>query len=510
MNFLFPHNRSEFRSIKTNFTDIAAKILFAARSEGMFGQSLRGGGFLTIGSFVENLGRFARNIILARLIAPEAFGIMATVIASVAVIEAITQVGLRQSTIQNKNGGEEGFLNAVWWISSLRGLALYLIAFFASPFISSYFGAPDSAYILRTGFLVILFNGLISPRIHLLEKELRFKNWIILMQGAGILGVVIAIVSAFYLENVWSLLLGYIGEAIIRLILSFVFCSIKPKFRISKLYIKDILQFSKKLFGLPFLMMIYAQLDIYVIGRVLTLKELGMYVLVRSLSDMPSTFFAKIVEPIVLPVFSKMQDDFDKLRNTLFIITEISGSFLIPFIAFMICFAQSILRIIYGSDYVLLTVPFAIMNVAVLILMMASLIVQTYFAVGLPNIHRNASIVRTLVFVILIYPATKYYGLTGTAIASLCAMSLLITIQIYYARKLFNFSPRQYIMNWIPGIKSSIIVIIPGIATNLLFDVQGISFLVLGIILCLVAWAYSIISIIMCHHRSINKRTEIN
>jgi len=503
-NYL-PHILSKIFFLKKITIESVNKIICATKAEGLLGKSLRGSGFLAVGSFIENLGRFVRNIILARLLAPEDFGIMATVTATVVVIEAITQVGLRQSTIQNKRGGEEGFLNVIWWISTLRGLTLYLIAFFASPYISVFFGKPDAAYILRIGFFVIFINGLISPRVHTLEKELSFKKWAILMQGAGIVGVAIAIVSAFFLRNVWALLLGYLIEALFRLILSFVFCPIKPNFRISKSYIGDITQFSKKMFGLPLLMMIYTQLDIYVIGRLLTLKELGMYVLVRSLSDMPSTFFSKIIEPIVLPVFSKMQDDSDKLRSTLFKITELSGAFLIPFIALLIFFAQPILRIVYGNDYILLTIPFALMSGAILIVMMASLIVQTYFAVGQPNLHRNASIFRTLFFIILIYPATKLYGLTGTALTSLLAMCLLITIQLFYARKLLNFSVHEYLITWLPGIKSSIIVVIPGIILNILFEIQGIIILSVGVICCLMAWGYSITKIMMYHYTQNNQ-----
>jgi PST family polysaccharide transporter len=185
---------------------------------------VRGGGILTTGSLTENLSRFIRNIILARLLAPEAFGLVATALAAVAVMEAFSEVGFGQSVIQNKDGDKREFLNIIWWLSSLRGLTLYVIGYFTAPVICDFYNNPDLLPVLRTVFLVILFKGLISPRVHVLEKNLQFSRWVIIMQGSGVLGVLVSIVSAFFLYNVWALILGYIFEAMLLCVLSFVLC----------------------------------------------------------------------------------------------------------------------------------------------------------------------------------------------------------------------------------------------------------------------------------------------
>lgn len=461
-------------------------------AENLLGKSLRGGSILAVGSIAENLLRFARNMILARLLAPEAFGLMATVISSVSVMEALTQVGMRQSTIQNKHGEEEGFLNAAWWISSLRGLTLYMIAFFASPYISAYFGRPDSAHVLRLGFFVLLLNGLISPRVYILEKELQFKKWVILMQGAGISGVIVAIATAFMLKNVWALVLGFISEALLRTILSFIVCPIKPVLKLDKTYMKEIMKFSRRLFGLPLIMMLYAQIDIFVIGKVLSIQQLGIYVLVKSLAEMPMEFYSKIVHPVTLPAFASMQDESSRLMSTLYSVTQITGLMGIPFGAFLFLFAEPILKIVYGYEYSKLALPFGILCITTLIVMISSLIVQVYFAIGLPNMHRTASIVRTTIFLLLIYPATKYFGLTGTAVAALIAIFFLTLTQLIYAHRIINLHVCDYVRSWMPGLKAALIVIIPGVIIKTFFVSAGIGLLLIGLALCLAAWSYGI------------------
>lgn len=468
------------------------KISTLFQSNSLSAQYAKGGSILAIGSFTENILRFVRNIILARILAPDAFGLMATIISSVSVMEALTQVGLRQSTIQNKNGANEDFLNAVWWISSFRGLIIYGFAFFASPYISAYFGQPDSAFILRTGFLVFLFSGLISPRIHILEKDLQFKKWVILMQGAGIAGVIVAIATAFILQNVWALVLGFLSESILRTTFSFILCPIKPRLSLNKLYTSEIMQFSRRLFGLPVIMMIYSQIDIFIIGKILSIKILGTYVLVKHFAEMPMEFFSKIVHPVTLPVFASMQDEKQKLNNTLMSVSRLTALFGIPLVAFLFLYSETLLNIVYGPEYSKLAIPFGILSISSMIVIISSLIVQMYFAIGKPNLHRTASLARTIIFLILIYPATKYFSLTGTVIAGLLAVITMILIQLIYAKKVVNIDPQKYLQNLLPGALTSLIIIIPSLVIRMLSVEKGWPYLFVGIGLFLTAWCYGV------------------
>ena len=470
-------------------------------TDNLFGRSARAGGILTAGSLAENGLRFIRNIILARLLAPEAFGLMAMVLASVAVIEAFSEVGLRQSVIQNRNGADEGFLNITWWISSVRGLFLFTIGFLAAPFICDFYGKPESVLLIRTGFLAILFNGLLSPKVHVLEKEMRFRNWVFLMQGAGVLGVLIAIVSAFILKNVWALVLGFIAEACIRTVLSFIFYPIKPRLHFNPAFLRDILDFSKRMFGLPILMMLFLQADIFVIGKVLSMGQLGIYSLARSLAEMPNTFLSKIIHPIVLPAFSSMQDNRERITNTLLTLTRWAAIFGLPLIAFLFIFAKPVLTIAYGPQYGTAALPFGLLCVSGLILLNSSFIMNMYIAIGKPNIHRTASFARTALLVIMIYPAVKHFGLTGAAVSILTAMVLLLSIQLIYLRKMMGIQYRDYIKSWANGITFSLIVIIPGFLHKTFTVPETLRDLLIGILLCLAAWGYGISKVVRLYRQ---------
>lgn len=468
----------------------------------LLGRSALAGSILTAGSLAENGLRFIRNIVLARLLAPEAFGLMATVLAAVAFVEAFSEVGLRQSVIQNKNGADKDFLNINWWISSMRGLFLFTAGYFAAPLICDFYRTPESVLIVRTAFLAILFAGLMSPKVHVLEKEMKFKQWVYLMQGSGVLGILITIVSAFILNNVWALVFGYVAESCIRLLLSFIFFPIRPRLNLNPVFLKQIVDFSKRMFGLPILAMICLQVDIFVIGKVLSMWQLGIYSLARGLSEVPNTFLSKIIHPIVLPALSSMQDDKYKIKSSLLTLTKWTSVFGMPLFAFLAIFAEPILSIVYGVQYGIAALPFAILCVANLIALCSSYIVNMYIAIGQPNIHRIASLARTVLLLSLIYPATKHFGLAGSAVAVLASMSLLLIIQVVYLKKLLGIQYHEYIESWAEGIAMCLIVVIPGILMKILVISETIWHLLIGILLCLTAWFLGINKILKLYRKN--------
>jgi O-antigen/teichoic acid export membrane protein len=476
---------------KTIIMKIMDNLKSLRHSESLLGRSVRSGGILAAGSLSENLLRFIRNIILARLLAPDAFGLMATIMATVAAAEAFTEVGLTQSIIQNKKGADKEFLNVIWWFSAFRAVMLYMIAFFAASLIADFLNKPEAALMLRIALVVILLRGLTSPNIYVLQKELKFAKWVILTQSATILSILLAIISAFYLRNVWALVLGYVTEAFLIFLLSYIFHPLIPKLQINLAHAKNIMSFSRKVFGLPILLVLYMQMDNFVIGKVLSLGTLGLYSLARDLADMPNKIFSRI-SPVFLPTFSLIQDDKEKLRNYLLKLTEIVATFLLPFFTFFIIFSHPLLALIYSPAYSKVAIPFSIICVFVFFYIISILIMNVVFATGNPDQYRTASLVRTIIFLILLYPATKYLGLIGAALSTLLSMCLALIIQINYLKKLLNINIMEYIGCIFTGIKYSLIVLVPGIVLITFVSLQQLSAVALGAFFCIIAWCFGI------------------
>jgi lipopolysaccharide exporter len=466
------------------FTNNMQRLL--GNRQSLLSRAIHSGGLLSIGSILDATFRFIRNIILARLLAPDAFGLIWTIAAILFIADAVSEVGLSTSVIQNKKGADKEFLNVIWWMSACRGITLYLIAYFASPLICSFLNiASDFVTMLRAAFTVFLFRGLTSPRIILLQKELKFKKWVFLSLGATFSATLTAIIFGFILRSAWALVLGVITEAFMIFLLSYIFFAFIPKFEFNRLYASEIIKYSRKFFGLPILTVLYAQADNFVIAKVLSLGALGMYGLVKDVADMPNKIFSKI-NPLFLPTFALMQDDKQKLKKTLLTLTEMFASFALPLFTFTIIFAKQILSLIYTEKYSAVAIPYAAFSISVFIYICSLLITNVFFAIGQPHKQRIASMARVFFYLIALYPATKYYGLLGVAVTTLLAIILSLAIQTNYLKKLININLSEYLTCFIKGMKYSLIVLIPGCIFNAFLPTQVIMSVIFGGFLCLV------------------------
>ena len=272
-------------------------------------RAFRGGTLLAAGTIVERLARLGRNMLLARVIAPDQFGVMAIALAVIGLFEAITEVGVAQAVIQNKKGDTPAFLNVAWWFGVVRGLALVVIALPLAPLLASFYDIPELNDLLLAAPLTMLFTGLTSPRIYALQRQFRFGATLWTTQGAGVLATIFTIIVGYQLQNAWALMLGVIFEALLRCVLSFVFVPIKPSFKLDPEARRDLFKFTKGMAGLPLLTFMILQADTFVLGRVSTTALLGLYSMAIALANFPLMVFSKVVQPLVVPIFTTVQEN---------------------------------------------------------------------------------------------------------------------------------------------------------------------------------------------------------
>ena len=432
------------------------------RGNGLRARSSRGVILLATGTVVERALRLIRNMILARLLAPDEFGLLAVVIAAAAMLEAFAEVGVKQSVVHNKKGDEAEYLNVAWWFQAMRGIGLFVIAYLASPWISRFYNNVELLPLMRVAFAAILFNSFISPRVHVLEKKIHFGKWVFLSQGSGLLGTLVTLGIAFFLvRNVWALVIGFVTEAMFRCLLSFVLCPFLPRMSIHKDSLRDIFKYACRMLGVPILAAMAFQVDVLVLGKVVSAKQVGMYWLGLQLALQISMLFTKVIYPVLLPVFAEKQDDKQFLCKAIMKVATYTGVLGIPITTFLVVCASSILSTVYGSAYAAVAIPFGLLCVYALIRMQGSPLVQTYFAIGKPHLHRRFVVLRLTILACLIYPGIVLFGLVGAAAVVLLANLVGLCMQVIWMKKPIGLQFREYTSCWIPGLRLAVIVLAP-------------------------------------------------
>lgn len=460
----------------------------AINSPGMLGRGIRSGAALAAGTVLERLARFVRNMILARILAPDQFGISAIVIACSAFFEAITDVGTGVSIIQKKTGDDAEYLNSVWWFNAGRGTALTLLGLALAPAIAWFYKDPGLTAYLRVAFLSMFWNGLTSTGMYARQRNLQFGTTVWITQGSGLAGTLFTLSLALVMRDVWVLVLGLVFESLMRFAISFMLCPIKPHLPVDRESFRHLSAFSKGMAGLPMLTFLVLQADVFVLGRVATKETLGMYYLALSLANVPVMVFTKIANPLILPVFSRLQNDKERLRDHLLKITRIIWLFGLPMAACMGAFAPSILSIVFGNAYAAMALPFGILCAYFIMYISGTPIAAIYIAVGKPALHRNFALFRLVLVGILIYPAAVFLGPSGVTAGLLASLSLAYLLQVRVLGALIDLPPLTYALSIVEGLITAGIVLALGLAFRELGRFPDYVNLGACAVMCLAAW----------------------
>ena len=403
---------------------------------------------LITGTTVGRGLRFVRNMILVRLLAEELFGVMGIVMAATIAFESLSEVGVQQSIIQNKNGDDPEYMNIAWWFQFIRGSVLFVVGFLAAPWIGSFYGNPEISTLLKVAFVALLFRGLVSPRASVLEKEYRFGLLMFIVQGSSILGTVMTVVLAFMMKNIWALVIGYVAEAVAMCFISYILVPFRPTFKINREYLAELLKFARGMFGLPFLTMVIWQTDVFMLGKLLPAAQfglLGMYVMAVRLAEQPAWAFGQVFGRVLLPVFAEGQNSGEMLRRRVLRVIRTTLIVSIPLVAVVAIGAKPIISLVYTPKYAVVAVPFAILCVTMFVKTQAMILVMICLAVGKPHLQRRYAIFLATCVICLMYPGITLFGVTGAAGVLLFSNIVAICLQVVWVGKIVDLRFRDYV-----------------------------------------------------------------
>lgn len=448
----------------------------------------KGGAVIGFANASEQGLRFIRNMILTRILAPEVFGIMAIVLAINAFLDSFTEVGIKQAIIHHEQARENLFLNTAWWFATLRSLILYALAFLIAPAIANFYDNPEIVSIMRLAFLAILFKGMMSIRSYVAVKDLKFNRWAVINHGGGIIGIVIAVLLAFYLKNIWALVIGFTAESFFRFTLSYIICPFLPSFSITRENFYALYKYAMGMLGLPILTFIFMRIDVFVIGKLHSEYDLGLYSMSVTLAYVPLMFLSSVISDIAMPHFASLQKKNSELRKALIKVTYLITYFSFPIVVFILVYSESILIIIYGKEYAAVSIAFSILAVTAFLRLLSVPIAGMYMAIGEPGKHRFFTIIRASLMIMFIYPAVKYFGLVGGASAGLTAILVGFVLQLNKLKEIISLNKKKYIMSLVPAACFSSLIIIIWVITNSFTTGMPLREILAGLASCIIVY----------------------
>ena len=405
-------------------------------AERLRSRAIAGGTWLAAGSLASQAFRLGRNIVLARLLMPQSFGAMAIVLSVGSMMDAFTEVGTREAVIQSPRGLSAEFLNAAWWFAAVRGILSYTLIFIFSPAVASFYHDSELTGLIRVALLAIFFRGVMSPASFLSLKAMDFKRWAALQYGSAIVGSVITIALAFAFRSVWALCLGFAVEYAVLCFASYVWFPFLPKLSIGESPLQELWKFSRGVMGLSFLNLMYVRMDIFVLGKLISGQQLGIYSLVISSVQATSTFLLNYQGQVLLPLFSQLQGDAERTNRVLAKSASILAILFLPALIFAFFSGRALLTLMYGSLYAVAFWPFVEAVGTIFFNVLNAQITTVFYAAGKPQLHRTCVLLMVLAMGALIYPASRYWGMVGAQAVALVTIIAGYGIQIGQLRSL--------------------------------------------------------------------------
>jgi len=384
---------------------------------------LRSGIWLGLGSSIVRFMELFRSIILARLLLPEVFGVMGIIHLLREGIQQLSKTSFGEAIIYRKSEIDES-INTAWVLNIFRGLLLFVLLFFLSPLIASFYGEEILNIGIKILGIVFIFEGLYNVNMVLYQKNIDLKKIAILNTSTNVLGIIVVIVLAYYLRNVWALLIGIVFTSFTQVSLSYYIAEKKPKFYFNPRLAWELFHYGKYITGAGILVFLTTRLDDGLVGKFLGMRELGFYINAYFFANIPALYVTNSLSPLIFPTYSHYNQDQGKLNHLFLRVFKVVSTITIPASFGILALSDEIASVLLGEIWVPMVPALKILVFFGLFRAIAGCTGPLLNAMGKPEVVFWILLSKLIVIAIIIYPLTINYGIEGTAIAVTVPMAL--------------------------------------------------------------------------------------
>lgn len=396
-----------------------------------------------------------RLSVLAHLLVPDDFGLMALITLVVSSLWALSDVGIAAAIIQRINL-EAVFLHTAWHLNWMRGLILATGCWLLAPVAAQFFSRPELELWLHWAALIPLIRGFESLGGVLMQRELDFKRRTWLDLSREVASTLTAIGLAVYWHaGVQALFGGLLAGALVSVAVSYLVHNYRPSLVFKLEAVRDIWKFGGHLMVAGVLLFAMTNGDDVVIGKLLGTEQLGYYGVAFSLAGILTNQMVKIFNSVIFPAFSEIQVDIERMRVALGISAHLMAGLLTPVVCGVWLVPAQVIELGFGNRW-LPAVPVLMVLMAMgWVRGMATVFGPVLMAKGLTAVVHRMKWIEFIVFAISIVPAVHLWGILGAAWVLLMVYLLSLLLHIRAVDRnvpgLVHYALQQMWKGFLPG-----------------------------------------------------------
>jgi O-antigen/teichoic acid export membrane protein len=376
----------------------------------------------------------ARSIILARLLSPEVFGLMGLAQIAMRTVETLTRPGIGEALIARRQSFESAGETAFTLLVA-RGAVLTALLWLLAPVVASFYQSEALTPVIRALSISLLVGGFCSINTVARSRDLEFRRLTYLGQAAAWASFIVTVSAAYWLRSVWALVFGQLAAAVVTTVLSYFLVGGRLRFGFDRAVARELLSYGKFITGASIVLFIASELDSALIGKYLGIVQLGYYTLAATIAQIVTTQVSKIISGVMLPAYSRLQDDLVALRQTFLRTVSLVVFLVLPATVGLILVAEPLIAVVYGDRWLPAAAPLQITAVFGLFMSLVALNGYLFQGIAVPSIAFKLASLRLAIIAVLLIPMMEQHGLVGAAWTVTFAIAVQWLAGLYFLRR---------------------------------------------------------------------------
>lgn len=431
----------------------------------------------SVHSFGTMFISFAANLVLARLLSPNDFGMIGMLMVFLALADTLINGGFASALIQKKSPTEKDYSTVFYWNLAVSFI-LFFIFLFTAPSIARFYSMPLLSPILRVQSVVLIINGFNIIQTNQLVKQLNFKRLAKVNIIATLISSVIGIVMAIMGFGVWSLVAKMIILSFIQSLILWLGSNWRPLKVFCLQSFRELFRFGSFMLISSFVETLYTNVQSLIIGRMFSASDLGYYTQASKVSTIPVRGLSTVVNQVSFPVFSELQDNISHLKigvsKNIKAITFLN----FPLMMLFIVIAQPLFTLLFTSKWDESVPFFQILCVSGMLYTLNTVNTNIFKSLGKSNLYLFVQVIKR-VFGLVIIIIGLQFGLMGMMWGISISQYAFYLINAFYSGRVINYG----IISQIKDIGITyLIAVVAGIVTYIVTINLSIHFILLLIV----------------------------
>lgn len=399
---------------------------------------------------------FVVSIVLARLLMPEEYGLVAIVLVIINFCNVFLNSGISTALIQKKDADELDFSTA-FWSSLVLAVLLYVFVFLIASPVALFYKQEQLKSVVRVMGLSLVVSSLKAVQKAYVSRQLQFRKFFWATLGGTIVAAIVGIWMAIAGFGVWALAAQYLTNAVIDTMVLGLSIEWKPKWIFSKDRLKVILSFGWKVLTASLIYTLYEDLRTLVIGKVYSADDLAFYNKGKQLPGFIVNNINSAISSALLPAMSKFQNNKEQMKKAMKSFNSVGAFVMLPMMAGMAIIAKPLVILLLTEKWLFCVPLLRLMCFYYALMPLQEANTQAVLAEGRSDVSLKAEIVKRG-FNLLVIAATFWISVKAVAWGEIVSMIGTYLINTFVSRKLFDYGFKEQLKDIFPSIVMSTIM----------------------------------------------------